>query len=194
MTDTRRLAAASGVVSAVGTPTSILVATLIAPWFSWRADALSDLGVTAGTAVLFNGTLLGGGALAVPFAWLLWTTGAGSLARLRAGSFAVTAVALGAVGLFPAGHSLHFPVAVTHFLGVSVTLVVDWLARPRTTTGRLAGIAGLGNVAGWLAWGQGLLVPGLAVPEFLGALLFASWVALLSPVTPLTCGGGERHA
>ena len=194
MTDGRRLAAASGVVSAVGTPASIVVATLVAPWFSWRADALSDLGVTSGTTALFNGALIGGGALAVPFAWLLWTTSEGSIDRLRAGSFAVTALALGAVGLFPAGHPLHFPVAVTHFLGVSVTLVVDWAARPGTTTGRLAGIAGLGNVAGWLAWGQGLLPPGLAVPEFLGALLFASWVALLSPVTPLTRTGRAGHA
>lgn len=181
----RRFAAGAGVASAVGTPALIVAATLLAPWFSWTQNAFSDLGVAAGTATLFNGTLIGGGLLALPFAWLLWATADGTLPRLRAVGFAVTGVALGAVGVFPAGDPLHFPVAVTHFVGVTVTLVVDFLARPGAATGRLAGVAGLCNAAGWVAWGQGLLPPGLAIPEFVGALVLAAWVTLLSPVAPL---------
>lgn len=190
----RRLAAVSGVASAVGTPTLIVVATLVAPWFSWRTNAFSDLGVTPPTELLFNGTLIVGGLLALPFAWLLWTTSDGLGGRLRGGLFAITAVALGAVGVFPSGDPLHFPVAATHFLGVTVTLAVDGALRRGRTTGRLAGVAAVGHAVAWIAWGQGILFPpGLALPEFVGALVLATWVTALSPVTPLRSGSGFRR-
>lgn len=110
MTDARRPAVASGVASAVGTPT------------------------------LFDGTLIAGGAPTVPLAWLPWTTAADRLGRVRAAGFAVTGVALAAVGV--------------------------------------------AHAAGWLAWSRRLLSPGLAGPEFVGAVALAAWVTLPSPVAP----------
>ncbi len=181
MADSRRLAAVSGAVSAVGTPTSIVVLTLVAPWFSWARNAFSDLGVTAGTALAFNATVVLGGLLALPFAWLLWTVAEESGGLLRAGLFAVSGVALSAVGLFPSGDPLHVPVAVTHFVGVTATLAVDAVVRRGERTGQAAALAALVHVGGWVAWGAGVLPPGLAIPEFVGAVVLASWVLVLSP-------------
>jgi hypothetical membrane protein len=56
MPDRLRLARLSGTVAPVVAFGAILLATVLAPWFSWTGDALSDLGVPATSAVapLFN--------------------------------------------------------------------------------------------------------------------------------------------
>jgi hypothetical membrane protein len=206
------VAAATGVISAVGTPFAIVLATLLAPWFSWSGNALSDLGVAPRTALLFNGALIGGGLLALPFAWLLWTTADGEsmtadserttahevIERVRSTLFALAAITLGGVGAFPSDTALHFPVAVSFFLLLTATLLVDGLARWRERTGQFAVVAAAGHVLAWVLWGQGIRPgPGLALPEFVGALALSGWIVFLAPVEAyrsVRLAQGERPA
>lgn len=160
----------------------ILLATLLSPTFSWTDSALSDLGVTAGTALLFNGGLVVGGALGLGFAAWLWGVDDGVLARLRAVAFGGAVVGMGAVGVFVEGTPLHFPSALGFYLLATATMAVDGLARRGTTTGRLALVAAVVHLLAWWAWLAGVRPgPGLAIPETVGALLFTGWVWVLSP-------------
>lgn len=160
---------------------AIFGAALLAPEFSWRADALSDLGAPgAETAWLFNGGLICAGVLGVPFAASLASSARTRFDRLTAVVLVLTLALLSGVGLFPTSHPLHLPVAAGFYLLATLTL---WLAG---TADVLVGeprfglaVVWLANVhlLQWLAWAAGLrLGPGLAIPELVGAALLSVWV------------------
>jgi len=176
-------ARASGVAAVVVAFAGILAAVASAPWFSWAANALSDLGVAGGlTAALFNYSLVAAGALALPFAWWLAASADSRFGALTAAGFAVTAVCMAGVGVFPSDTSLHAPAAVGTYLGLTYTLALDASdailgGAPRRA---IAGLWGaLGHVTAWLLWavaGPAVGVEGLALPEVAGALLLSAWV------------------
>ncbi|MEF8800541.1 MAG: DUF998 domain-containing protein [Halolamina sp.] len=181
----RQWARRSGPVAAAVTIGSLLAATVISPTFSWWASALSDLGTTGTSAWLFNGGLLVGGLLGLPYAWALWTAAADPLGYLRATTFVGSLLAMAGVGLFPAGRPPHLPLAVAFFALASLTLLVDGVARLRLLTGKLTLGFGIASPLSWPVWGLWLApTGGIAVPEFVGAALFALWIGLLSPERP----------
>jgi hypothetical membrane protein len=176
------LARVSGYAAPVVALGAILLATVVSDTFAWTDSALSDLGVATGTALLFNSGLLAGGVLALPYSYALWVAGRGLLGRLTAVAFAVAATTMGLVGVFVSGHPLHLPVALSFYLLVSVTLVLDGLARRVTREGRVAALLGVAHFLGWVVWVGGVRFgTGLAVPETVGAVVFAAWVLWLSP-------------
>lgn len=177
-----RFAGVAAVVVAIG---SILLAASFSPSFGWTHSALSDMGTAPSTAWLFNGGLVLGALLGLPYGWALWTQRTDNMSRLRAVTFLVTIVSMGGVGLFPAGSPMHYPAALSFYVFASLTLLVDGVARFRTRTGKTALAFGVLVPAIWPAWALWLeLGPGIAVPEFGGAALFACWVVLLSPERP----------
>lgn len=178
----RRLARLSGPVAAAVTIGSILLATGLSATFRWETSALSDLGTVGATSWLFNGGLVLGCLLGLPYGWALWTAAADRLGSIRAGAFVAALLSMAGVGLFPAGETLHVPFAVAFFLLSALTLVVDGVARFRLPTGKLSLGAGITSPAAWPVWLL-LVVPGggIAVPEFVGAVLFAVWIIALSP-------------
>ncbi|MDL5360713.1 DUF998 domain-containing protein [Halalkalicoccus sp. NIPERK01] len=160
---------------------AILGAALVAPEFSWTDGALSDLGAPGTpTAWLFNGGLVLAALLGVPFATALAAGARTRLDGLAAASLVVTLALLAGVGLFPSGHPLHLPVAVGFYLGATLALWIDGtssvvVGEPRFGLGTIW-LANL-HVLQWLAWAVGLRAgSGLAVPEAIGAALFAAWV------------------
>lgn len=156
---------------------------MVSEAFAWRTSALSDLGVAPGTAWLFNGALIVGGLVGAPYAWALWSAGADRLSHLRAAAFLLALVSMAGVGLAPAGRPLHVPFALGFFTLAALTAVVDGVARFRLRSGKLSLLSGaLAPMAWpvWLAW----FGEGIAVPEFVGAVLFGVWVAALSPERP----------
>ncbi|EJN60135.1 DUF998 domain-containing protein [Halogranum rubrum] len=176
------LARLSGYLAPVVTLGGILLAVVVSPSFSWSESALSDLGVAASTALLFNGGLVVGGLLGLPYAYALWHDGPGGVGRLTPLSFALAVTAMGLVGVFVSGTPLHFPVALSFYLLVSTTLVLDGLTRRSTPEGRVSALLGVGHVVGWTIWVTGVRFgTGLAVPETVGAVVFATWVLGLSP-------------
>lgn len=176
-----RLAGAAAVALSLG---GILLAAALSPTFDWQASALSDLGVAPATAWLFNGALVGGAVVGVPYAWALWSAAPGVLGRVRAATYLLAILAMGGVGLAPAGTPLHFPFAITFFLLAALTGVVDGVARFRLTSGKLSAGVGVLAVVVWPAWLFWLEGGGIAVPEFVGAALFGLWVVGLSPERP----------
>jgi len=172
-------------VAALG---GIALAVALAPWFSPTANALSDLGVAdrAAVATAFNGGLLIGGGAALAYAWALWAAARTLGARVVAAEFAVAALLMAGVGAFPSGTSLHFPVALGFYLALTLVLATDGAVRRAATAGRLALAAAGVHLGQWWLWIAGVrLGPGLAIPELVGALLFAAWVLAGSPVAPL---------
>ena len=181
--DLERLEAGSGLLAVAIAFGAVLASTVLSPSFSWATDALSDLGASASpTALLFNGGLIAGGALALPFAHLLWRRAATRVSRLGAAILAVGFACLALVGVFPIGTRLHLPVAVAFYLSITY----GWFVRGTgvALAGRVRrGVGtiwfGVAHVTSWLAWVAGARIgPGIAVPETIGALLLAAWVAL----------------
>jgi hypothetical membrane protein len=179
----RRLAAAAGLFGAAVALGGILLATTRSPTFAWADSALSDLGARSGTAALFNGGLLAGAALGLPFVGSLWARAANALQRAGAAGVGVALAALGGVGLFPAGTPAHVPVAVTFFLAFTAAVLLHGVGSLRAGArrrGLATAILAVGHVAVWVGWGilgPAVGVSGVAVPEFLGALAFGGWIA-----------------
>lgn len=190
--DTReRLLQRSGLGAVVVTLVAIAVATIVSPAFEWTGNALSNLGVTgtaAGTGltvVLFNGGLILGGVLGLGFALALGRSAASLAGRATAVAFGLTVLFMALVGVFPQDTSPHFPVAVTFYLLISVTLWLDSLDALRQGWRQRGGVGaalGTANILAWLVWG--LTGPptreGLAIPELWGALCFSVWAAWVS--------------
>lgn len=197
--ETEEAVAYSGVVAVVVTLGGMLLATALSPAFTWRGNALSDLGVTttaAGTTVtgaLFNGGLILGGLLGLVFATAFWRATEGLSDRLVVVLLALTLTLMGLVGVFPAGTTLHVPVALGFYLLATVTLWADAgvaLGHGDVRWAALSGVAGTVNALAWVAWGAtgAVLRDGLAIPEFVGAVALGTWVILRSH----TLAGGMR--
>lgn len=179
----------AGLLAPAATLGCVLAATVVAPEFSWTGDALSDLGVGARTAPLFNGGLLVGGLLALPYAVALGRAARGTIGRAAATGFALAAVAMGLVGAFPTGHPLHLPAAVAFYLLLTATLAVDGASRRDAPTGAASLALAAVHVVVWAAWAAGVRPgPGLAIPEAVGAASLALWVWIASPAAPLRVG------
>jgi hypothetical membrane protein len=177
-----RLAAPTAAVVAIG---SILLAVALSGTFSWRGSALSDLGTVERTAWLFNGGLVFACLLGIPYARVLWTAAADPLGHMRAGTYLAAILAMASVGLFPAGHPVHLPAALAFFVLAALTLLVDGVARFRLREGKIALAAGIASPSVWPVWLLWVIPGGgIAVPEFVGAALFAYWVAFMSPERP----------
>lgn len=180
----RQVARFTGPAAVAITLGGILLATTLSSTFDWQASALSDLGVAPATALLFNGALVLGAVVGIPYAWALWTAAPGVLGRIRATTYLLAIVTMGGVGLAPSGDPLHFPFAAAFFLLGALTGVVDGVARFRLTSGKLSLVAGVLTVLVWPAWLLWFDGGGIAVPEFVGAALFGIWVVALSPERP----------
>ena len=183
-TPRRRVARLTGPAAVVVALGGILTATALSPTFSWGGSALSDLGVTPATAWLFNGSLVVGGLVGAPYAWALWSAAADPLSHLRAAAYLLTLASMAGVGLVPAGRSLHLPIALAFFTLAALTAIVDGVARFRLTSGKLALLSGVLAPVAWPVWMLWLGENSIAVPEFVGAVLFGLWVVHLSPERP----------
>lgn len=180
----RRIARLTGLAAVAVTLGGILAAAAISPSFSWQASALSDLGVSPATAWLFNGALVVGGVVGAPYAWALWSAAADPLSHLRAVTYLLALATMAGVGLVPAGRPLHLPLALAFFVLAALTAIVDGVARLRLTSGKLSLLSGALAPIAWPAWVLWFRGGGIAIPEFVGAVLFGVWVVALSPERP----------
>lgn len=185
------------VVAVAVTLGGLLVATLLSPEFAWQENALSNLGVTwtdAGTtttAVVFNGGLVTGGLVGGTAVVSLYRRSTRRADRVVLGLTGTALALMGLIGVFPQGGLLHFPVAVGFFLLASVAMWADSGRRYRAGQRRravLAATGGVTNILGWVLWFAVVETPseGLAIPEALGAVVFAAW--LLATAVDLSGG------
>lgn len=177
-----RLGTASGLLAPLVTLGSIAIATTLSPTFTWAESALSDLGAPgAPTAWLFNGGLIIGSIIALPFGVLVFLHAYNRIEQAGAVVFGVTAVFLAAIGVFPTGTPQHFPAAVSFYLFLSISLWTygtgNVLAGKRWL-GALTICLGILNIAAWVVWAVAFqtTVPGLALPESVGAIILGAWI------------------
>lgn len=183
MSRQNRIGAASGVAALVVTFGTILLAAILSPTFTWAGHALSDLGASGEpTASLFNGGLIVGALLGLPFAWRVGVVAGHPIERTGAVVAALAFLSMGLVGVYPLDHPYHFPAAIAFFALATLTLWIHGTGavlseRPRA--GLVMIWLGIGHVIGWVIWGAGLRPgPGLALPELVGSIALAAWIVL----------------
>jgi len=190
--DRRGIAIRTGLAAPPIALVGILLATLVAPEFSWLDSALSHTGeLPPGRSIslaliadrpsflLFNGSLIVAGVGGLPFAWLLHDDASHPLQRSGAITLAVALLSLAAVGVFHLPHGWHAPAAIVHFLS---TMGFLWLYGLGTAQighvrrGATAVLLGTIVLATWLLWTFSMADAGIAIPEFVGALALGGWI------------------
>lgn len=200
MVDRRRIATRCGIVGPIVSVGAILLATIIAPpeTFTWQDRALSDMGrYGAPTFLLFNGGLILGGLIGLPFGWRLWIASRNAVERLGVVMLAVAVVGMIGVGVFFLDHTAVYLETSKHgFAALTVFGVAPFAS---WVYGSGAALAGDGRLAvasfwlgivhpiawlGWLASLGGATDSGtwFAVPEFVAAVAFGGWILLLAVV------------
>lgn len=198
MEELTRAGRVGGVAAALVAAVGIAGAALASPAFSVTGNALSDLGqpdtpaATGVTTLLFNGGLVLAGLVGLPFAVTLRDESESRLGGVAGVALLMALLGMVGVGLFPAGQPLHVPSALSLYLASMVAMAVHGVAgalagkrRRAVVTCSLVAV----HVVGWWVWAAGgpVLRPGLAVPELLGAGVFAAWVVLTAD--PIRSGG-----
>ncbi len=194
--DKRTTAAVTGLIAPVIAAVTILAATVVDPGFVWADDALSNLGeLPAGESItlsflagapqfgLFNGGLILTGIVGLPFAWRLWADADHVLHLVGALQFAGALIALALVGVYYIPREPHGAVAIAHYL---LGIVFMWthgtgsVLAGRTRWGLVTIWLGIVHLVAWLVWAALLTgqIPGLAIPETVGALIFGGWSAV----------------
>ncbi|MEY7847816.1 DUF998 domain-containing protein [Natrarchaeobius sp. A-rgal3] len=196
--DWRGFAGVCGFVAPVSVLGAIFLATVLASpeTFTWRGRALSHMGhYETRTFWLFNGGLIVGGVIGLPFTWRLWIDGQDVFERLGIVVLVVSLVGMIGVGIFFLGHpayylsvGLHNHAAVTYFVAAPFA---QWIyGTGSIRTGRITlGLASIWlGIVHSLAWVSWLLYRSVApdpmawfaVPEFLAALSFGIWIVVLA--------------
>lgn len=199
MVDHRRFATSAGVAAPIVAVGAILLATIVATpeTFTWKTRALSDLG-RPGTRTfgIFNGGLIIGGLIGVPFVWRVWNYARDYLQQ--AGTLALAGSLLGmiGVGVFFLEHttyylasSLHGIAALTTFTLAPIAALLYGSGAARTGQRRIAiwslasGILALAGWATWISYLQ-LWAPfpsaWFAVAEYFAGLCFGGWILRLA--------------
>jgi hypothetical membrane protein len=169
-----RLAGVCGMVIPLVAFSCIFLAISLSPWFSWSANALSDLGVGE-AAVIFNSGLIAAGALSMVLSAGLWVAFSGQVfGRAGAVLLLASSLALSCIGVFSeAAPTIHMFVSVMFFVLAPLSLFL------LGTSSILAGSKKFGSFT--IAAGVVAIIPwifswkGVAIPEFISAFAVAVW-------------------
>lgn len=198
MADRRSVATYCGFAGATVSLGAIVLATIVAPaeTFTWQRRALSDMGrYGAPTFFLFNGGLIAGGLLGLPFAWRLWIESRNALERVGIVLLALAVGGMIGVGVFFLEHTtLYLERSLHGFAALTVFGVAPFAGWIYGTGAALAGDGRLAIVSFWfgivhpMVWLGWLLSLGestdtgtwFAVPEFVAALALGGWISSLA--------------
>jgi len=165
-----------GILASIVVFSSVLAAISQSPWFSWTANALSDLGVS-GAASIFNSGLIVGGILMMVFAAGLLVVRKGALERAGAALLFIGAIALSGIGVFTeAAGDIHYYVAVAFFGISSLSLILIGSGSIVAGSKKFGLLTVLAGVLAGLPWAFSWAWIGLAIPETLSALVIFVWV------------------
>jgi len=153
----------------------IFLAISMSPWFSWSANALSDLGVGE-SALVFNSGLMAGGILTMVFAAGLFVTFRGrALGRVGAVLLFFDAVALFGIGLFSeAAGEIHSYFSVTFFVLFPISLFLLGAGAVMVGSKKFGSFTIVDGVLAVIPWAFGW--DGVAIPEAISALVASIWI------------------
>ena len=159
-----------GILGVVVIYLCITLSIMLSPWFSWTANALSDLGHPAKStaAPIFNFGLAAGGILVALYA----VSAMAGKAKYSAILLAVTGISLTLVGVFNESWGwLHFAVSVVFFSFACLTLFT-YSIEMRSLLAALSAIIGL---LAWFFFWLDISQLGVAVPELISSLTATAW-------------------
>jgi hypothetical membrane protein len=165
-----RICALFGVFGPLLVYISIAVCLVLSSWFNWETNALSDLGhsVTSNVAWIFNLGLLLAGFFLMIYAMTAFKKHAKySSFCLLFSTFLVQLLAV----INESYGSLHYVVAVPHFMMLSVTSIV-YTVEKRSA---FALVTFLIVMFSWLLYGLNIFSVGIAVPETVSKLVIL-WI------------------
>jgi hypothetical membrane protein len=165
-----------GILASIVVLSSVLVAISQSPWFSWTANALSDLGVR-GAASIFNSGLIVGGILMMVFAAGLLIVGGRALERMGAALLFIGAIALSCIGVFTeSAGDIHTYVAVAFFGISAISFFLIGAGLMVAGSKKFGLLTVLAGVLVGLPWAFVSTWSGLAIPETLSAVVIFIWV------------------
>ncbi|TKJ26711.1 MAG: hypothetical protein CEE41_01765 [Hadesarchaea archaeon B3_Hades] len=170
-----RIAGLCGIAAPVVAFSLIFLAISLSPWFSWTANALSDLGVGEADFV-FNSGLIAGGILTMVFAAGLLTIFRGRpLGRVGAALLFMDAIALLGIGVFSeAAGDIHSYFSVAFFVLFPISLFLLGAGAVMVGSKRFGSFTIVDGVLAALPWAFGW--DGVAIPEAISALVASIWI------------------
>ncbi len=153
----------------------IFLAISMSPWFSWSANALSDLGVGEADWV-FNSGLIAGGILTMVFAaGLLVAFGGRTLGRVGAIFFFFDAVALLGIGVFSeAAGDIHSYFSVAFFVLFPISLFLLGAGAVMAGSKKFGSFTIVDGILTALPWAFSW--DGVAIPEAISVLVASIWI------------------
>jgi len=169
------LAGLCGAAALVVALSLIFLAISLSPWFSWSANALSDLGVGE-AAWVFNSGLMAGGILTMVFAAGLFVTLKGrALGRVGSVFLFFDAVALFGIGLFSeAAGDIHSYFSVAFFVLFPISLFLLGAGAVMAGSKKFGSFTIVDGILAALPWAFGW--DGVAIPEAISALVASIWI------------------
>ena len=169
------LAGLCGVATPAVALSFIFLAISLSPWFSWTANALSDLGVGE-AAWVFNSGLMAGGILTMVFAaGLLVAFGGRALGRVGAVLLFLDAIALLGIGVFSeAAGDIHSYFSVAFFVLLPLSLFLLGADAVMVGSKKFGSFTIVDGALVILPWAFGW--DGVAIPEAISALVASIWI------------------
>jgi hypothetical membrane protein len=179
-----KTAAVCGILTPIIAFTCILTAIALYPPFSWTENALSDLGIVEGaTSMIFNGGLIASGILALAFAAGVNTYLQESITwKIGAFLFALDAIALMMIGVFPEKTAPHFPASLAFFALFPLAMLFIGTALTRKGEKKMAAFSSIAAIFSIAVWAFQYTVgfgKGVAIPETLTSLAVSAWALAL---------------
>jgi len=161
-----------GVLGPVIVYFSIAASIVLSPWFGWQSNALSDLGhsIKSDVAPLFNFGLFLAGFLLTIYASTVFK----KHAKYSSVCLLVSAFLIQLLATFNMVYgSLHYAVAVPHFVMLIVTSIIYTIERKST----IAFTTFLIVFASWTTYSLGVIDTGIAVPETVSKIVIV-WIMI----------------
>jgi hypothetical membrane protein len=173
-----RVAGICGIFIPVVIFTCLGLSIASSPWFTWTQHALSDLGIQANTAALFNYGMILGGILT-----LVFSLGLIKILSNKIGAYllSVSSVALIGIGLFPETFfALHFITSASFFVFLTIALLIIGLTIKQNPFERSMG--SLAFVFALIAMGSTFFLfhlEGIAITEVLSCFPAFVWCLIV---------------
>jgi hypothetical membrane protein len=133
-----RIAGICGILIPVVIFTCLWLSIASSPWFTWTQHALSDLGISKNTDLLFNYGMVLGGILT-----LIFSLGLKKILSNKTGAYilVLSSIALIGIGLFPETiFTLHFITSASFFVLLTIALLIIGLTIKQNSFERSIGL------------------------------------------------------
>ncbi len=184
MLDKEKILGVCGILMPIIAYSFIFLAILIAPWFSWTDNALSDLGVHQNSDIIFNSGLMISGLLLMIFSFGLYSIFEDRYSKIGAIILIFTALALFNIGVFPeTTGKIHTYISVLFFIlfpiGYFMLGLSSFKKRRNTRVPIIVMFSAFLAILIWFFPWKSFGIHGVAIPEFLSSLIGSIWLIYL---------------